>query len=126
MANEIRMTGELRWNDPSTTDFQRWKYSAKDVDKVADPQHSVRGKMSVGITAEDIILGDVATPGLAMFYNADATNFVHIGKMVGLNFEQFLKIKPLEWAGPIRLANISPQAKANTAAVELHYWIIED
>ena len=85
----------------------------------------VRSVQEIGTTEEALGLGDVTTPGIAVFENLDDTNYVEIGSYVGGTFYPFLKLKPGEkWIG--RLAITAPYAKANTAAVELDYRIYDD
>lgn len=80
------------------------------------------GAQTIGTSYEAIAIGDVATAGVAVFKNLDATNYVEIGVEVSAAFYAFAKLKPGE-AYPIRLASGTIFAKANTAPVSLEYTI---
>lgn len=77
----------------------------------------------IGTSAEAIVLGEVGTPGMCLLHNSDDTNFVEIGHDNG-GFETDIKMLAGEWA-LFRMNNAAPQAKADTAAVVLEYFIIE-
>lgn len=87
----------------------------------------VAGVQSVGTTKEAIDIGDVNASdlGWAFFRNTDATNFVEIGVDEGGTFVAFAKLLPNEWC----VVPCSPaktyQGKADTAAVEVEYAILE-
>jgi len=79
----------------------------------------------IGFAAhEALVLGDIATPGLAYFRNCDATNFVQIGVDVAAAFVPFLKLLPGQYA-MCWLATAAPYAKADTASVKLDYMICD-
>lgn len=82
----------------------------------------IRNVQNIGTSDEALALGDVTTPGWAVFQNLDDTNFVEIG--VG-SFTAFLKLKPGEQC-LCRLGTTAPRAKADTAAVDLFYIIYSD
>lgn len=78
----------------------------------------------IGTTEEAIGMpADVATPGYAVFFNRDATNYVSIRRATGEG--NMIKLKPGEYA-IFRLEATAPYAIANTAACRLEYWIFED
>ena len=83
----------------------------------------IRNVANITIAAggEALALGDVATPGIAIFSNLDITNYVEIGSFVGGTFYPFLKLG----AGEQVMAKLSvvPYARANTATVNLFYAI---
>lgn len=88
----------------------------------------VSGVLSVPTTAGGtaIPLGVVTTPGFALFTNLDTTNYVLVGKQVSAAFVDFLKVKPGETVGPVRLSTTAPYALANAGAVLLNYTILQD
>lgn len=79
----------------------------------------------IGTSAEAIVKGEVTTPGMCLFHNLDAANYIEIGHDVSAAFEADIKIKAGEWA-LVRLAQTAPQARANTNPVILEYFMIED
>ena len=82
------------------------------------------GIQNIGTSAENIGVGDVATEGYAVFKNLDSTNFVEIG-WDSTGFQSAFKLL----AGMVAVVPLNPsrtwQAKADTAAVELFYSILE-
>jgi hypothetical protein len=82
----------------------------------------MHGVQTIGTAKENLALGDVGTPGMALLMNLDATNFVEVGADAD---SPFLKLKAGECA-LFRLAAGPVSCKANTAAVALEYWVLED
>jgi hypothetical protein len=82
----------------------------------------IRNVQNIGTSDEALALGDITTPGWAVFQNLDDTNYVEIG--VG-SFTPVVKLKPGEQA-ILRLGTTAPRAQANTAAVDLFYIIYSD
>jgi hypothetical protein len=82
------------------------------------------GIQNIGTSAENLNVGDVATEGFAVFKNLDPTNFVEIG-WDATGFQSAFKLL----AGMIAVVPLNPsrtwQAKADTAAVELFYRVLE-
>jgi len=82
------------------------------------------GIQNIGTSAENLNVGDVATEGFAVFKNLDATNFVEVGWDAS-GFQSAFKLL----AGMIAVVPLNPsrtwQAKADTAAVELFYRVME-
>jgi len=83
------------------------------------------GVQNIGTTAEALTMGDVSSPGYAYFRNTGTTNFVELGTGTGGSFVGFAKLKAGE-AAVIRLTTAAPTARANTAAVDLQYFILAD
>jgi hypothetical protein len=67
----------------------------------------------------------LTTAGWSYFCNTDATNYVDIGVQVGGTFYPLLKLKAGE-STIARLGTNAPYARANTAAVNLQYFIFND
>lgn len=82
------------------------------------------GIQNIGTSAENLNVGDVATEGFAVFKNLDSTNFVEIG-WDATGFQSAFKLL----AGMLAIVPLNPsrtwQAKADTAAVELFYRVLE-
>lgn len=85
----------------------------------------VLATQAVGTAAENINKGEITAVGMCLFHNLDATNYVEIGHDVSAAFEADIKIKAGEWA-LVRLGQNTPQARANTAAVQIEYLMLED
>jgi hypothetical protein len=79
-------------------------------------------KQNVGITEEAILLGEVTSPGWAIFVNRDLTNFVEL--RVATSGAKFAKLLPGEFA-MLRLGSgaQAPYAIADTNACQLEYFI---
>jgi hypothetical protein len=84
------------------------------------------GVQNVGTTKEAINLGDVVNAGLAFFSNLGPTNYVQIGHTVsGTFYPATAKLLPGEtWTGRLD-PSLTYEAKANVAAIELLYGILE-
>lgn len=67
---------------------------------------------------------DISSAGYAFFQNLDATNYVEIGIDDTGTFEPLLKLEAGEVA-VCPLTTTGVYAQANTAAVELEFYIIE-
>jgi hypothetical protein len=81
-------------------------------------------RQNIGTTAEAINLGTVAAPRWAVFINRDATNYVEIFTSNG----GVIFCKLLAGEGcliPLGSGVTAPYARANTAAIELEYAIID-
>lgn len=121
MANEFTLTGRVTYANGSakaTMDFGT-RYVSQTTQGMA------AGIQSVGTTAEAIGVTDISTKGLMVCRNLDATNYVEIGMDSTGTFVPTIKLKAGEDA-TFRVASGTLQAKANTAAVKLQYWLFED
>uniref|UniRef100_A0A6M3K0G2 Uncharacterized protein n=2 Tax=viral metagenome TaxID=1070528 RepID=A0A6M3K0G2_9ZZZZ len=80
------------------------------------------GVQEIGTSEEEVVQGaDVGTPGYVWMKNLDATNYVEVGSTTGV-YDIKLKAKQIAlW--PHNSATI--YAKANTAACNIQYIIIE-
>lgn len=82
---------------------------------------------SIGTTHEALSIGaDIATPGVLRLKNQDAINYIEVGRDVTGTFVPLIKLKPGE-TQLIRLAaSAPPYAKANTAACDLEWLVLND
>lgn len=85
---------------------------------------AIGGAATVTTTATALAMGSVTSAGYAYFRNTGPTNFVEIGTGTG-SFVAFLKLKAGE-AAICRLSTSAPTARANTASVQLQYYILAD
>ena len=88
----------------------------------------VANKQTIGFAAhEALVLGEVASPGLAWFKNLDATNYVEIGYDTAGTFRPGIKLlagdPPMQFR--FSAAAAAPYAQANTGAAKLAYIITE-
>jgi hypothetical protein len=82
--------------------------------------HEVQG---IGTSEEELAQGaDLGTPGYVFIKNLDATNYVEVGSTTGV---YDIKLKAGEIA-VYRHNSATLYAKANTAACNVEYWVIED
>ena len=123
MADEIQHYAKLRvasGNLDETSGGVQETYDLADT----SPQQAA-GIASIGFAAhEAIVMGDVSTAGWAYFKNLDSTNFVALGVDVSGTFYPLAKLKAGQYC-VVPLGTSAPYAKADTAAVQLHYRIYE-
>ena len=120
MADEITAQFYLKFDKTNAT--PQMSPSSQSVDVTGS--NYAQGTQEIGTSAEAIRLGDIGTPGYIMAHNLDSTNYIEIG-YDDTGFKPTVKLKPDEWA-LFRLAPATPQAKADTAACDLEYLLIED
>jgi len=121
MAQEITVT--VRLSVAKGYLVQRFDPGAILVDMTGTT--AIGGAQDIGTTAEALSITDVSTAGWSYFRNTDTTNFVEIGTGTGGSFVGFLKLKPGE-ATACRITTNAPTARANTAAVKLQFYILQD
>lgn len=120
MANEITYQVQSLLSNAGLSDsFASGSLSADQASALL-----IRNVQNIGTSDEALTLGDVVTPGIALFQNLDDTNYVEIGVNTG-PFVPFMKLKPGE-IFLTRLGTTAPRAQANTAAVDLFYIIYSD
>ena len=118
MANELRVRARIDYN-PATEDSLSTYWLEKFISMTGT--EFIHGVQSIGLTEEAIEkITDIATTGLCVFRNLDATNFIEIG----LTGSYPVKLKAKELA--LFRANGAIYALADTAACRLEYWIFED
>ncbi len=117
MANEISITVSMIFNKGGASASRSESIS---VDVTGDAfTHEVQ---EVGTSDEELAQGsDLGTPGYMFIKNLDATNYVEYG----LTSSYTGKLKAGE-VGLLRLAGAGVYAKADTAACNVEYWIIEE
>jgi len=121
MADEITYQFQTVLNNGNLQD----QYSSGSSSADQSNAKLIRNVQTIGFaTHEALELGDVATPGYAVFKNLDDTNFVQIGLEVGGTFYPFAKLGS-ENQGMVPLANVTFYAQADSADVELFYIIYD-
>lgn len=122
MANSIETTTQIAYKNAAGA--IQLSIPAKKITQSQASNIYVSGVQNIGTSAEIIDLGSVATDGgSAFFRNLDATNFVEVGLDVSATFVPFLKIPPGEQCYLTGLSDKDVYARANTAAVDLEYYI---
>jgi len=125
MANEITSNFSLSVSKGSFT-FSR--SLSKQITISASSPNVAGGTQLVGTAAagEALVLGDVATNGVAYFVNLDATNYVEVGIQQAGTFYPLARLNAGE-GYPFRLAQgVTPYARANTSSVVMEYHIFDN
>ena len=119
MANEINVSGKLNFSDTEKAD-ETLSITALLASVVT--LKYIKHKQSIGTSEEAITLGEVTSPGWAIFINRDPTNFIEL--RVATAGAKFAKLKPGEFA-VLRLGSgaQAPFAIADTAACQMEYLI---
>lgn len=121
MANEIALTLKLAVNNG----FLVQRFDPGQLLVTMAGFTSAGGVQSIGFAAAEALgITDVSTAGYAYFRNIDTVSYVEIGTGTA-PFVPFMKLKAGE-AAVLRLGTNAPTARANTAAVNLQYWILQD
>jgi hypothetical protein len=122
MANEISVTQNITATKGNQTYTRSRSYRADWTTARQDGQ-----VQSIGTTHEALTVStDVATNGWGYFTNLDATNYVELGLVVAATFYPFAKLKPGESAEFRVAGGAALYAKANTAACDLDWVILND
>lgn len=128
MANEISLSIQVKYANPSgtTTGLQDSISQSRSLTQnVAGVQAST---VTVPTTAGGTIysFGNLATNGYMYLQNLDSTNYVEWGTDSSGTFEPIGKLK----AGEIALFRLDPgktfKMLANTASVQIFYWVLND
>lgn len=125
MANEITVSMSLKCVNGDNT-YDR-KVNGQQYDQAA--QGGRGGVQEIGFAAHEVILvTDVAVEGWVFMRNLDGTNFVEVGIDVAAAFEPIIRMEPGEPCcfRASKDAGATLYAKADTAAVELEYMVLED
>lgn len=121
MANEITYQINLLLKNGSLAD----QFASGSLVANQSSAFLIRNVQTIGTTEESLQLGDITTPGFAVFQNLDATNYVEIGSFVGGTFYPFMKLKKGE-IGMCRVGVTAIYAKANTSPVNIFYIVYSD
>jgi hypothetical protein len=118
MANEISISLSIRVSKGGAKDSRSESFQ---VDMSGDAfTHEIQ---QVGTSEEELAQGaDLGTPGFILVKNLDSTNYVEVGSTTGV---YDIKLKAGE-AAIYRHNSATVYAKANTAACNVEYILIED
>lgn len=119
MADELTVTTQLEYLDSAGTEFNALIDSFA---ATAATKKIMHHKQAIGTSEEAIVLGEVTSPGWALFVNRDDTNFIEL--RVATGGAKFAKLKPGETC-LLRLGSgaQAPYAIADTAECLMEYWI---
>jgi hypothetical protein len=120
MANELQLQFGINYTKNAATFYRAPSSSSVTV----AGNHVAAGTQAVGFAAaENLGKGDITTCGYLLIHNLDGTNFVQVGYDDG-GFKPLVKLLAGEWS-LFRLAQSSPQVKADTGACNIEYWLFE-
>ena|SRR3990167_7473136 len=119
MADELAVQGGLLYSDSVGAQDS---LSVPEVLADVATKTYIKHKQSIGTTEEAINLGEVTSPGWAVFINRDTTNYIEL--RVATAGAKFAKLLPGEFC-VLRLASgaQAPYAIANSAACMMEYLI---
>lgn len=119
MANELQISCSLQY---AKGNFAALNRTFSNLLRDVTGTNMVHNIQAVGTSEEALVIGDIGTPGYMICKNLDATNFVEIRP--GTGTADAIKLKP----GDVALFRCAaaPWAIADTAGVELEYYIVED
>ena len=124
MADEITLTSNITASKEGV-ELSAWPTSTYSEDWT--DEDFIDTTQTVGTTEELVVIpAEVATPGWAQFYNADATNYVELLTLTGSTYTAFCRVPPQAPCGPIFLAmsRTALYAKANTSACSLRLRVL--
>ena len=81
--------------------------------------------LSIGTSEEDVAFGDVATPGIVVLHNLDATNYVEYGMSDTGTMKKLGKLIAGDKAMFRMAASTTLRMKANTAACKVRVMCLE-
>lgn len=121
MSNEIHINADIKVTKGSVNRSKTIRSLKRDMAGKAVMQNV----QLIGFAdVEDILLGDIATPGYVFLENVDDTNFIRVGPFSG-SFSSLMKLNP----GDIAIFPMDSAAElvaiADTAEAELDVMIVE-
>jgi hypothetical protein len=116
VANEITISATLRYAKAKASASLATSFTAT---QVGDKYEA--GVQQIGTVEEAVVQGDIGTIGYMAVRNMDATNYVEFAAVTA---QYTVKLMPGEGA-VVPWKRNALLAKANTAAVEIEYLLIE-
>lgn len=122
MADEIRMTGSLVYDD---SESDKVPLQVLDFLRTIVTKRYTRMKVSVGIVEEAVNLGEITAPSYAIFVNRDSTNFIEL--RVATAAAKFARLDPGGGFAILRLGSgaQAPFAIADTAVCQMEYLVLD-
>jgi hypothetical protein len=121
MASEISVTGTLT----DSTINVSIAPGTQTIDQTNKRKISNVQNIPTTAAGTALTLGAVTVPGWSFFKNLDATNYVEIGDDNAGTFIPVIRVDPGKYVGPLKLGTTAPLARANAAAVDLDYTILD-
>jgi hypothetical protein len=118
MANELTIAASLRFVKGDSNEL----FNKSGIQLDVSGTDYVKLTQTVGTSEEALSLGDLTTPGYALIYNRDSTNFVSVRS--GTGADNLVKVP----AGGIALFMIEASAPfviADTASCQIEMLLIE-
>ena len=120
MADELKVT--ITANLENGEDKQTWNHGQDKITQAAIGGHG--GIVSVGTSEEDLAIGDVGTLGWLFLRNL-GVNYVTYGPK-DTTMKAFGRLEAGEEAALRLEPGITLRWQANTAAVKVKVWLLED
>lgn len=122
-AMSLRVDNGTFKNGYSTTDLPQQRVDQTTAGGTGDVQNIGTSEELIGYTGQ---VAGLTNEGWAIFRNLGSTNYVEIGPYSGGTFYPCIRLDAGEHCA-VRLAQATTlYARANTAAVELEWYIYED
>ena len=118
MANELSLTITGNFSKNGATQI----VSSGTKNVTVTGNYSIRNTQAVGTVDETLQMGEMATAGYAFVHNLSTANYCDFGND-GSNYP--MRLKAGEWMAT-RLTSAVFHAKANTAACDIEYCVIEN
>jgi len=123
MANELTLKVFMKFA-PGTIQPPQVAPSSFQID-VTGTDYTM-ATQNIGTSAEAVAQGDVGTPGYILVHNLDSTNFVEFG-YDDSGFKPTVEVPATGWAlFKVSTSAATLQAKADTAAVNIEYFLVEE
>jgi hypothetical protein len=120
MADEITLTAQLTYHDSGA----EFSLGVDDLSITVAGSQIVHHRQSIGTSAEVLELAGLSTGGYFVAVNHDPTNYVEIA--AAANAQAVVRLDPGDCACfRISGSAASPVVVADTAAVQIEYWLIE-
>jgi len=124
MANTFEINLSVAYKDSASA--IRFQVPSKRSQTSVESNIYSAGTQNIGTTEEALDIGTVGANGGGVYiYNRDATNYVEIGLVISATFHPFITLAPGEFAVAPGISNRALYARANTAAIDLEYFITE-
>lgn len=119
MANTLTVSASVQFSDGT----DGYGINLNPVTITQGSPAVAHGVITVGTSEETISVGDVASSGVFVFKNRDATNFVEIGPDNGGTILPFVKCTAGKFGIVPALSTTTIKVKADTAPCVLEWWL---
>ena len=121
MSATLKVTGSLSYEDSENAEES---LVPADFSLAVATLKYTKYKQNIGTAEEAVELGEITSPGYAVFINRDATNFIEL--RVSTGGAKFAKLKPNGGFAIVYLGSGAqvPYAIADTAACQMEVFVI--